>query len=399
MRWSKATWYKSKVTAQSFFVKMMKIGIPRVIDGQDNLEKLIEEVKNINKILIVTDKVLVELGLLDNMIKRFDEEKIKYIIYDKVKPNPTIQQVEEVRKTFIDEECCGFIAFGGGSVIDCAKAAGARITNPLKSVKDMGGILKVGKKIPKLYAVPTTAGTGSEATLAAVITDSETHEKFAINDPKLMPYAAVLDPSLTLKLPKHITATTGMDALTHAVEAYIGKCCTKFTDEMAEKAVMLIKSNLDEAYINGDNIIARENMLNASYYAGMAFTRAFIGYVHSIAHTLGGLYGVPHGLANAIVLPYVLDYYGESIHKKLAKLSILCDLGDISEGDEQLSKKFILWVREMNKKMNIPDKIKEIRSEDIELIASRAVEEANGKYPVPKLMDLSECIELINKLV
>ncbi|MBR0537430.1 MAG: iron-containing alcohol dehydrogenase, partial [Clostridia bacterium] len=255
------------------------------------------------------------------------------------------------------------------------------------------------KKIPPLFAVPTTAGTGSETTIAAVVSNPKTHEKNAINDPRLRPVMAVLDPSLTVGLPPHITSTTGMDALTHAVEAYIGRSNTKGTRAAAEKATRLIFDNLEEAYKNGKNIEARENMLNASYLAGIAFTRAYVGYVHAIAHNLGGTYGTPHGLANAVILPYVLDYFGESAYKPLAKLADIGGLDTAALDDEGKAKLFIEKVREMNKNMNIPEKFDMIREEDIPTIAERALKEGNPLYPVPKIMNMEECVALIHQLM
>ena len=253
--------------------------------------------------MIVTDKGLTGLNLLDGLYEGLKADGIDYVVYDKTQPNPSIDNIEEVRKLYLDNGCQGFIAFGGGSPMDCAKGAAARVVCPNKTVQKMRGQLKIRKKLPPFFAVPTTAGTGSETTLAAVVTDTKTHEKYALNDPVLRPKYAVLDPELTVGLPPHITSTTGMDALTHAVEAYIGHSNTKDTSEKAEVATKLIFENLEEAYKNGKDLHAREQMLLASHYAGIAFTRAYVGNVHAIAHNLGGFYGVPHGLANAIILP------------------------------------------------------------------------------------------------
>ena len=249
----------------------------------------------------------------------------------------------------------------------------------------MKGVLKVLKAIPPLYAIPTTSGTGSEATIAAVITNSKTHEKYAVNDTALIPHYAVLDPSLTLALPKHITSTTGMDALTHAVEAYIGRSNTNETKTMSKAAVKLIVDNIYEAYSNGVNIVARENMQKASYYAGIAFTRAYVGNVHAIAHTLGGFYSTPHGLANAVILPYVLKAYGTSVHQKLSELEDVISESSNQENIEIKANRFIERITVLNKKMNIPDKINGINDEDISLMVERAFHEANPLYPVPKI--------------
>lgn len=262
----------------------------------------------------------------------------------------------------------------------------------------MKGQLKVRKKIPTLFTVPTTAGTGSEATLAAVITNSATHEKYALNDMSLIPHYAVLDPMLTVKLPPHITAATGMDALVHAIEAYIGKSNTNETRLCSIKAVKLIFENLFEAYSNGDNIEARSNMQQAAHYAGIAFTRAYVGYIHAVAHTLGGFYSTPHGLANAVIMPYVLEYYGECIHKPLAELAEAANISDPSKTVAENANTFINTVKQLNQRMNIPHKIDGIVDSDIPVMAERALKEANPLYPVPKILkkeDLLKIYEMI----
>ena len=282
------------------------------------------------------------------------------------------------------------IGFGGGSSMDCAKAVGACAVKPNQSLAQMKGILKVHKKLPLLMAVPTTAGTGSETTLAAVITDADTRYKYAINDFPLIPRYAVLDPKVTLSLPPFITATTGMDALTHAVEAYIGNSTTIDTRRDALKAVKLIFENIDIAYEHGDNIQARRNMLHASFYAGCAFTKSYVGYVHAVAHSLGGQYNVPHGLANAILLPLVLREYGSCIDKKLHRLAIAAGLADKNTPDHEAAELFIRAIEEMKERFEIVNIVKEIQETDIPKLAHYADKEANPLYPVPKLMDASE---------
>ena len=263
----------------------------------------------------------------------------------------------------------------------------------------MRGYLKVHKKLPPFFAVPTTAGTGSETTLAAVVTDPETHEKNAICDTCLRPKYAVLDPALTVGLPPHITSTTGMDALTHAVESYIGKSNVKSTIKYAEDAVILIHANLEKAYANGKDIEARTNMLKGSFYAGSAFTRAFVGYVHAIAHNLGGMYNTPHGLANAVILPYVLEWYGPCIYKHLAKLADLIHLCKEDASVEEKAKAYIAEVRRMNQAMNIPDKFDFIKEEDIPILVKRALKEGNPGYPVPKIMNAKDCEQVIRSIM
>ena len=374
---------------------------PYLLEGEGAVLKLpilIKE-KGINRVLVVTDKGLMSIHLLDPLFEQLKAHGIEYFVYDGVQPNPTIPNIERCRDMYLDNNCEGIIAFGGGSPMDCAKAAAARVVKPKKSVRKMRGYLKVNKKLPPFFAVPTTAGTGSETTVAAVVTDPETHEKNAISDPCLRPKYAVLDPALTVGLPPHITSTTGMDAMTHAVEAYIGKSNVKSTIRYAEDATKLIHDNLEKAYNNGKDIEARENMLKASFYAGSAFTRAFVGYVHAIAHNLGGLYNTPHGLANAVILPYVLDWYGASVYKPLAKLADIIGITKESMTNEEKAKAFIAELRRMNKAMNIPEKFDFIKEEDLPTLIKRALKEGNPGYPVPKIMDEEECEKVIRSFM
>lgn len=374
---------------------------PELIIGPGVVNKLPEIIKDqgIDNILLVTDKVLMELKLPEPLIINLKKIGIACTVYDGTMQNPTIQNVQEAKDLYLKNNCKAIIAFGGGSPMDCAKLTGSAIARPKKSITQMRGLFKVRKTLPPLYAIPTTAGTGSETTIVAVVTNSETHEKYPVNDPKLRPKYAVLDAKLTETLPPHITAATGLDALTHAVEAFINKSNTKKTSASALKAAKMVFENLEKVYINGENIEAREKMLLASYYAGIAFTRAYVGYVHAIAHNLGGLYNIPHGLANAIILPYVLDYYGTAASKKLSVLADTIGLGNNEDSEDKKAALFIEEIRRLNKKLNIPEKINDLQEKDIELIAHRALKEANPLYPVPKIMDLDDCISVIYRLL
>jgi alcohol dehydrogenase class IV len=287
---------------------VLPIRVPELLIGGGSVKKLAKTVKkrDLSHVLVVTDKVLTGLGLARGMLDSLSENGIDVTVFDDVQPNPTIGNIEAGLKCYIDSGCQGIIAFGGGSPMDCAKMIGALASNPKSTVLKMRGMFRVWRKPPPIFAVPTTAGTGSEATLAAVVSNLETHEKFAIIDFKLVPQVAVLDPELMLGLPLDITAATGMDALTHAIEAYIGLHGTRFCNAKAEEAVKIIFKDLEAVCRDGSDLARRENMALASFHAGVAFTRASVGYVHAVAHNLGGLYGVPHGLANAVVLPYVL---------------------------------------------------------------------------------------------
>ncbi len=381
--------------AATYFMPWRK---PQLLKGPGSIDKLPELIKEqrINRVLIVTDSVLSTLGLTDSLVSGLSRLRIEAIVYDKTVQNPTIDNIEEAFALYKKNGCEAVIAFGGGSPIDCAKGVCARVARPKKSITQLRGLLKIRKRTPMLFAVPTTAGTGSETTLAAVVTDSRTHEKYALNDLSLIPRYAVLDPALTLGLPPHITSTTGMDALTHAVEAYIGRSNTRETRDMAEKAVTLVFENLENVYNNGTDMKAREQMQLASYYAGVAFTRAYVGTVHAIAHALGGLYATPHGLANAVILPYVLKSYGASAHKPLAKLADLVRLSSEGDSTAQKAENFIDAVMSMNQRMNIQEHIPQIEEKDIELIAQRAYREINPLYPVPKILTKQELIGIIH---
>lgn len=356
---------------------------PEILHRCEELPDTLKQHK-IKKILIVTDPGIVACGLMTKITSVLAKEKISYSVYDQTSANPTVRNVEEALALYQKEHCQALLAIGGGSAMDCAKALGAKISCPKKTLGQLKGTLHVLHRIPLLIAVPTTAGTGSETTLAAVITDADTHHKYAINDFNLIPDYAVLEPSVTYGLPPQLTATTGMDALTHAIEAYIGRSTTKQTRAASIEAIQLIFDNLQTAYKNGNDKTARRNMLRASYLAGTAFTKSYVGYVHAVAHSLGGCYGIPHGLANSVLLPIVLKAYGTSAHKKLARLARITGISD-SKLDAVAAEEFINHIRSMNISMNIPETLDGIRNEDIPKLACYADKEANPLYPVPAL--------------
>ena len=366
---------------------------PKLLKDNDELIALLQE-KQIKSVLLVTDKGIRGIGLTETLENQIKSSDIKLAVYDGTVANPTTKNVAEALEMFKANDCEAIIAFGGGSAIDCAKATGARVARPKKPLSKMKGILKVNKKLPLLIAIPTTAGTGSETTLAAVITDSETRHKYAINDFPLIPEYALLDANLTVGLPKFVTATTGMDALTHAVEAYIGRSTTKQTRDYSLRAVKLIFENLETAYTEGTNLEARQNMLHAAYLAGLAFTKSYVGYIHAIAHSLGGKYNVAHGLANAIIMPYVLKKYGKKIFKKLWELGVYANLFDKDTPIEVGAKYFIEKIEKMNANMGIGTRIDEIKAEDIPFLAMTAEKEANPLYPVPVLYTAKQLEEI-----
>ncbi|WP_296242012.1 iron-containing alcohol dehydrogenase [uncultured Faecalicoccus sp.] len=361
---------------------------PEILPSIFSLSQLFRS-KQIDTVLLITDQSIRSFGLCTPLEKDLEDNGIRCVVYDKTVPNPTSDNVEEALAFYHQHHCQALIGFGGGSSIDCAKATGARIARPHKSLAKMEGILKVLKKIPPLVAIPTTAGTGSETTLAAVIVDSRTRHKYPINDFPLIPRYAVLDPYLTKTLPASLTATTGMDALTHAVEAYIGNSTTKETRTDATQAIALIFMNLAKAVNDPGDLDARKNMLEAAFLAGNAFSQSYVGYVHAIAHSLGGKYNIPHGYANAVILPMILEAYGDKATKKLAELALVS--GASRDPDEKVrAQGFINAIKTMKKTFGIPDTFKEIQEQDIPYLAAQAAKEANPLYPVPLEMNAKE---------
>ena len=370
---------------------------PEILHSIQEVPTLLRRI-GVSSVLLVTDSYLRTSGVTRPLEQLLEENHIHCAVYDKTRANPTVFNVEEARGLYVTEGCQGLIALGGGSSMDCAKAVGARIAYPNKSLDQLKGLLRVLKRIPPLIAIPTTAGTGSETTLAAVITDSEKKHKYTMNDFTLIPRYAVLDPEMTFTLPPSLTATTGMDALTHAVEAYIGGSTTKETRRLALEAVELLFANIEEAYRNGINRQARENMLQAAYKAGAAFSKSYVGYIHAVAHSLGGQYNIPHGLANAVLMPIVLDAYGESAHKKLHELGVAAGVSVPEDSHRDGAEKFIAAIRELNRRMNIPETLSGIEKEDIPQMARHAAREANPLYPVPKLMNAAELEQFYYKV-
>lgn len=340
--------------------------------------------------LIITDKVIRENGLLGKIEVVLKENNIRYQIFDTVDVNPTVSNVEEALIIYRRHHCNAIIAVGGGSPIDCAKALGARVVRPKRRVKDFQGLLKVFKKLPTFIAIPTTVGTGSETTLTSVITDHKTHHKFTINDFELIPHFTILDPELIVSLPPFLTATTALDALTHAVESYIGRSTSLEVKKLAREAIMTILANIEEAFEDPKNIEAKEKLLRASHIAGKAFSRAYVGYVHAVAHSLGGEYGIAHGLANAVIMPVVLEKYGDSVEQDLYELAVASGLIEEDSDLKKGAQVFIENLKRLNRKFGLSETFDEIKLSDISKMARYADREANPLYPVPRLMDQRE---------
>lgn len=371
------------------------------IKGKGRLADAAElfKTQGVGKVEIITTAGTVKRGTLNALEKRLSELGIAYTVFDGVRSDPDIECIEEAAKLFRREGCEAIIAVGGGSAMDCAKIAAARAVCPHKGVREMKGLLRIHKKLPFLAAVPTTAGTGSEITAAAVVTDRKSNYKFTVMDFCIVPDAAILDPVLTAGLPAGITAETGMDAFTHAIEAYLNKFSSGKINDYAMKAMKLIDGNIEKAVSDGSDIKARENMLLGSYYAGIAFTNGYVGYVHAIAHGLGGLYHIPHGRACAMVLPVVLEGYGNAIAAPMARIAQELCIGEEGSSREMLCSALIEHIRLRNKRMGIPDGIELLKREDIPEIANRAASEANPGYPVPVIWNSSRLAEAIEKLL
>lgn len=391
-------YYRVRQFCFSAFMYAAPLRDAKLMTGAGSIYKIPQLLKEdgLKKVLVVTTPGFIRRGSLVKFLESLRNAELDYAVFSEVQPDPSTDCIEEAVALYKQEDCEGIVAIGGGSVIDCAKVMGARIARPEKTITQMAGLLKVLKRTPNIYAVPTTAGTGSEATAGAVVTNAASHYKFTVMDLCLVPKYAVLDAELTCGLPAAITAATGMDALTHAVEAYTNRFCSPKTKKYAAQAVRLIYENLLIAYEDGANLKARENMLLASYYAGMAINSNFVGYVHAIAHGVGGLYGVAHGRANAMIMPYVMEAYREAAHKKLADLAEF--VGIAGQTEKEKAKAFIASIRELNAKMEIPDKIAELQEGDFPVIIARAVKEGNPTYPVPVIWEEKNLEEVLKWL-
>jgi alcohol dehydrogenase class IV len=379
-------------TALKLALPLLPYRDPKTISKIENIPEVLKQ-NSKKKPLIVTDAMIKSLHLTDILENSLKANSIEYCIYDGVVANPTSDNVNSALELYKNNNCDCIIAYGGGSPMDCAKGVGALIARPNKKLGQLKGILKVRKKIPLLIAIPTTAGTGSETTLACVIVDTKTRHKYVINDFPLIPSYAVLDEQVTKTLPKNVTASTGMDALTHAIEAYIGKSGNKATRQDALEAAKLIFENIQTAY-NENTDEARRNMLIASHKAGRSFSKAYVGYVHSLAHALGGKYNTPHGLANSVILPIVLKEYGKSAHKKLYQIAVYCNIADKSATYEEGANALIEKIKMLNQALNIPTHFDFIKEADLNELATYAEKEANPLYPVPQLWDKNKLISV-----
>ncbi len=367
--------------------------------GADCLKEAGEQVAELGfkKALIVTDKVLGQIGIVKKVTDVLDNKDIEYAIYDETKPNPTVKNVNDGLALLKEKECDFVISLGGGSAHDCAKGIALLATNG-GEIKDYEGVDKSKKPQLPMVGINTTAGTGSEMTLFAIITDEERHIKMALVDKHLTPIIAVNDPMLMLAMPKSLTAATGMDALTHAIEAYVSTSATPITDACAEKAIELISNYLVNAVENGQDVEARDMMAYAEYLAGMAFNNASLGYVHAMAHQLGGFYNLPHGVCNAILLPHVQEYNKATSASRLAKIAKI--MGGNIEGltDEQGADLCIDMIKSLSQTVGIPEGlgVLGVKESDFETLATNALNDACS-LTNPRKGNLEEVIAIFKK--
>jgi alcohol dehydrogenase len=386
--------------AAGMVTRLLPISQPILLVGPGASAKLGQAIGDFGhrRILVITDAVIAGLGLVAPLTDALAAGGTPFVVFDAVTADAPLAQIEQGMAVWRDEDCDAILAFGGGSVIDAAKAIGLAVANG-KHPRELVGYFRGLHGPPPIYAVPTTAGTGSEVTVAAVVSDTEHECKLVIADSRLVPRMAALDPCVMVGLPPAVTAATGMDALTHAVEAYIGQWATEFTDRMALAAVSMIYRHLPAAYADGRDLAAREQMALASTYAGLAFTRANVGNVHAIAHQLGAHYHVPHGLANAIMLAPVLRFSLAAAQDRLATLALRAGVGLASEAKSRRARKFVDSVEAMNRQLGIPQHLDLLRKQDIPALAEAACAEADGNYPVPRVMLQPACEALLREVL
>lgn len=361
--------------ATTFFIPAVNVmGAGCLTEAMANIKSY-----GFSKGLIVTDAVLNKIGVADKVSKLLAENNIASVVYDGVKPNPTVSNVEAGLKLLKENDCDFVISLGGGSPHDCAKGIALCATNG-GHIGDYEGVDRSAKPQLPLVAINTTAGTASEMTRFCIITDEVRHIKMAIVDRNTTPIISVNDPELMLAKPAGLTAATGMDALTHAIEAYVSIAATPITDACALKAAELISQNLRTAVKDGQNIVARENMAYAQFLAGMAFNNASLGYVHAMAHQLGGFYDLPHGVCNAVLLPHVETFNIETSAARLRDVAHAMGV-DVSKLDaKDGAEACIAAIRALSKDVGIPAGLKDLgaKEEDIPVLATNALNDACG---------------------
>ena len=396
----KTVYYKFMAFVVTWLLRLLPRNAPVVYKGVNSALVMCEQVAilGFTRVIIVTDNFLGGSGILDGIKSTLADTNVEFVVYDGVLPDPSFDQVQAGEALLRTEKCQAVIAVGGGSVLDAAKMMAMLHTNP-GPLEKFDGIQKCKKPGLPLFAVPTTAGTGSEITLAAIITDPVSHKKIPVVDSKMIPGYVALDAEIMKGMPPGITAATGMDALTHAVESYLSKASNEATEIQARAAIRLIFKYLVKAYKDGSDMEARDGMALASFYAGAAFGKTSVGYVHGIAHQLGRVCGTPHGNANAMVLPEVLAAYGDCVHQRLADLARLVNLGETGSSSSQLAGLFIQAIIDMRQEMDLPLQPQDLKLQDVPGIVEEALTEAGALYPVPRYMSADEVRNIVNGLL
>jgi alcohol dehydrogenase len=391
---------KIKLAGVKVLIRLIPAPRPFVLVGANSALQLCGTISQLGKkhVLIVTDGVLMSLGVIQAYEVELEKLGIKTSIFSGVKPDPNFKVVEEGLALLKSAGCDSVLAIGGGSTIDTAKVIALAATNN-KSPQQLVGILKGRKPSLPLFVIPTTAGTGSEVTLGAVISNDKTHQKDLILDTKTVPFAVALDPKIMQGMPPSVTADTGLDALTHALESWMSTFASPETDYYAGAATQLIFQNLQTAWSDGSNLAAREAMALAAHYAGLALNQAGLGYIHAIAHQLGAHYGVPHGRANAIVMPHVLDFNRVASAKRLSELARRVGLVNDDVNDIIAAEVLINRVKALLVDLKINTTIKGINRHDFPEIIKAAFAEAHGIYAVPKYMNYHEANRIMDALI
>ena len=335
--------------------------------------------QGLRQALIVTDKVLNNIGVVAQVQQLLAAQQIESCVYDGTHPNPTTLNVKQGLALLQEHQCDCVISLGGGSPHDCAKGIALLATN-CGDIKDYEGVDRSAKPQLPMIAINTTAGTASEMTRFCIITDEARHIKMAIVDKHVTPLLSVNDPHLMAGMPKGLTAATGMDALTHAIEAYVSSAANPITDACALKAVTMIAESLRDAVADGSNMQARENMAYAQFLAGMAFNNASLGYVHAMAHQLGGFYDLPHGVCNAVLLPHVQEFNASVCASRLKDIAAAMGLDVSYLNDQQGAAACIAAIRLLAQDVGIPAGLRDlqVKEQDLDTLATNALKDACG---------------------
>jgi alcohol dehydrogenase class IV len=387
-----------RIRALGVAVRLVPAPTPFMLTGPGSsveLARLIAD-RGARSVLVVTDQVLVELKVVAPVLNALQAAGLAVTVFSEVEPDPTIAIVMAGIEQLRASGATAVLAVGGGSPIDAAKAMIACHASGRRP-QDLDGYFKVRAPVVPFFAIPTTAGSGSEVTVGAVVSDPGAGRKFTIVDNKLVPAAIALDPNLMVGLPPQVTAATGMDALTHAIESYLSTLATPKTRALSVAATRAIFRDLPRACEDGRDIAARQSLAVASCLAGLAFTKASVGYVHAIAHQLGPLYHLPHGYLNAILLPYVLDFYVDGAASRMSEFARACGLGRDGEDPRSLATSLIAAIRRLNASIGIPTAIEQIADADVPAIVQRALAEAHGTYPVPIYLSAADCATIVRR--